>query len=124
MKKIALLPLLLAAYGLQAQTVEEAENLIYHARYNGAAQAAQNVIQNDPQNAEAYYWQTAAYLQQDKNEAVEQSLIAAPASVKSTPLYQVAYGHMLLDSGQPDSAAYYFNAALDATREKDPFVLS
>ena len=51
MKKIALLPLLLAAYGGQAQTVDEAQNLIYHARYDGAAQMAQTVIEKDPANA-------------------------------------------------------------------------
>lgn len=124
MKKIALLPLLLAAYGLQAQTVDEAENLIYHARYDGATQTLQNLLEKDPSNAEAYYWQTAAYLQQDNTNAVQQTLLTAPEGVKSAPLYQVAYGHLLLERGKADSAAYYFNAALDATREKDPFVLS
>jgi tetratricopeptide (TPR) repeat protein len=124
MKKIAILPLLFAAFGATAQTVEEAENLIYQARYDNAAQTLQNVIEKDPANAEAYYWQTAAYLQQDKSDAVKQALTAAPDAVKSTPLYQVAYGQLLLDEAKKDSAAFYFNQALKETREKDAFVLA
>ena len=124
MKKVSILPLLLIAYGVSAQTVDEAENLIYHARYDNAVQTLQNVIEKDPANAEAYYWQTTAYLQQDKADAVKQNLLAAPEGVKGTPLYQVAYGHLLLEQGRKDSAAQYFNNALKATREKDAFVLS
>lgn len=124
MKKIALIPFLLIAYGLQAQTVDEAESLIYHARYDGAAQTLQHVIQNNPANAEAYYWQTEAYLQQDESDAAQQALWAAPATVKSTPLYSVAYGRLLLDKGRKDSASFYFKEALDATRERDAFVLA
>jgi len=124
MKKLSILPLMLIACGAMAQTVEEAEGLIYHARYDGAAQMAQNVIEKDPGNAEAYYWQTAAYLQQDKKDAVLQNLMAAPAAVKSTPLYQVAYGQLLLNDAKKDSAAQYFNQALKETRERDAFVLS
>ncbi|MGV3656950.1 MAG: tetratricopeptide repeat protein [Chitinophagaceae bacterium] len=124
MKKISILPLLFVAYGAAAQTVDEAESLIYHARYDNAAQTLQNVIEKEPENAEAYYWQTAAYLQQDKPEAVKQALITAPATVKGTPLYRVAYGQLLLNEAKKDSAAFYFEQAMKETREKDAFVLA
>jgi tetratricopeptide (TPR) repeat protein len=107
-----------------AQTVPDAKKYLYYERYKSAAEVLQNIVKTDPGNAEAWYLLSKAYLLSDDPAPLQQALAQSPATVKSEPFYQVAYGHFLLSKGNKDSARYYFDQALDKTREKNPDILS
>ncbi len=125
MKKRLIVPFCLFLYGgVQAQSVQEAKELIYHERYSSAAQTLQAVLQTNAADASAWYWQSQAYLQQNKADSIKNLLLTAPAQAQNEPLYQVAYGHVLLQEGKKDSAQLLFDKALKETREKNAEVLA
>jgi tetratricopeptide (TPR) repeat protein len=107
-----------------AQTVPDAKKYMYYERYKSAGEVLQNVIKTDPANGEAWYLLSKAYLLSNDPAPLQQALAQCPATVKDEPFYQVAYGHFLLSKGNKDSARYYFEQALNKTREKNPDILS
>ncbi|WP_166437010.1 tetratricopeptide repeat protein [Niastella caeni] len=107
-----------------AQTVPDAKKFIYYERYNSAQAALQNIVKTDPANAESWYLLSKSFLLSDKPAPLQNLMAQSPANVKSEPFYQVAYGNLLLSKGNKDSARFYFNQALDKTREKNPDILS
>jgi tetratricopeptide (TPR) repeat protein len=107
-----------------AQTVQDAKKSMYYERYKSAAEVLQHTVKTDPANAEAWYLLSKAYLNADDPAPLLHILIQSPTAVKEEPFYQVAYGNLLLSEGNKDSARYYFDKALDKTREKNPDILS
>jgi tetratricopeptide (TPR) repeat protein len=106
------------------QTLQDAKKFIYYERYKSAEDLLQQIVKTDPGNAEGWYLLSKAYLM-SKDAAPLQNIISqAPATIKGEPFYQVAYGSILLNQGNKDSARYYFDQALDKTREKNADILS
>ena len=125
MKKIILsIPLMLGASLLYAQSLESAEQQFYYERYQSAENTYHQILKQQPDNAQAWYGLTEAYLMQDELSSATDSLRMAPGSITDQPYYMVAYGSVLLDQGKKDSAAYFFNEALDKTRNKDEDILA
>ncbi|MBD0378339.1 MAG: tetratricopeptide repeat protein, partial [Flavisolibacter sp.] len=125
MKKILLSGFLLVCFAVvQAQSVEQGIKQIYYGRYQSAANTLKAVVQQNPNDAEAWYWLTNAYLQQDAVEEARNHLHMAPATVNDQPFYKVAYGSLLLNENKADSAALFFDAALKDTKEKNPAILA
>jgi tetratricopeptide (TPR) repeat protein len=110
--------------GATAQSVQDAKKMIYYERYKSASDQLQQIVKTEPANAEAWYLFTKANLQSDNPAALQNILLQAAPNVKEEPFYQVAYGSMLLHNGNKDSARFYFDKALDKTREKNPDILS
>src|SRR5581483_7436422 len=125
MKK-AILLLLGAALSRQAlpQSIQDAQHFIYYERYKSAENTLHQLIQTNPNNAEAWYWLSQAYLPLNRATALRDTLALCPADVKKDPFYQVAYGNLLLEENKKDSATWYFNQALDETKEKNVDILS
>jgi tetratricopeptide (TPR) repeat protein len=124
MKKIFLLTGgLLFTTVMMAQSVQDATGLIYHERYQSAKATLQKVLQADPNNAEAWYRLSQAYLPLKENKKLGDSLQLAPAEVKNSPWYKVAYGQLLLADNKADSARWYFDQAIGDGRKKDPAIL-
>lgn len=124
MKKTILYLLSVTAFcRLHAQSVDEAKDFIEHERYKSAESTLHNLVQQKPDNAEAWYWLTESYIDQNEWNKAADSLQKASA-ISGQPYYQVAYGSLLLQQGKPDSARIYFNEALSETKEKDPGVLA
>lgn len=109
---------------LQAQTLEEGKKQVYYENYGRGTTILTSVVQQQPANAEAWFQLTNAYMLQKQGDKAAAALQAAPLSLESEPLFQVARGYVLLDRGKRDSAALYFNNAARQTKEKAPEVLS
>jgi tetratricopeptide (TPR) repeat protein len=113
----------LISLGATAQTVQDAKKLIYYERYRTASDQLQQIVKAEPANAEAWYQLTRANLQ-SKDPAALQNILSQSTAPKDEPFYQVAYGSYLLNKGNKDSAAFYFEKALDKTRQKNPDILA
>lgn len=125
MKKIIFLTFLLAGcYIMQAQTAEQAQKKLYYERYNSAHKEFSDYLKANPTDARAWYGLTRTTLLQNKVMVAGQGLQAAPAAIHNEPLFQVAMGSIMLRLDKGDSAGYYFNEALDKTRNRDPEVLA
>lgn len=124
MKKVSLL-LLVSTISLFAmsQNLQDAKKQIYYERYKSAENTLHNLLQTDPANAEAWYWLSQSLFPSNNVAAVRDALSKCPADVKKDPWYQVAYGQLLLTENKKDSAATYFQQALDETKEKNPDIL-
>ncbi|HEX6431298.1 MAG TPA: hypothetical protein VF008_26590 [Niastella sp.] len=107
-----------------AQPIPDAKKYMYYERYKSAGEVLQNIVKTDPTNGEAWYLLSKAYLMSDDPAPLQLTLSQSPATVKGEPFYQVAYGSFLLSKGNRDSARYYFDQALDKTREKNADILS
>jgi len=106
-----------------AQALEDAKSLLYHERYQSAASALHHLLAKEPENEQAWYLLTTAYLQQGKVTEVKDTLQKATAKVLQTPLLMSSYGHILLKENKVDSARLQFETALKITKSKKPDVL-
>jgi tetratricopeptide (TPR) repeat protein len=122
-KGSTLLVCAMISLGATAQTVQDAKKLIYYERYRTASDQLQQIVKAEPANAEAWYQLTRANLQ-SKDPAALQNILSQSTAPKDEPFYQVAYGSYLLNKGNKDSAAFYFEKALDKTRQKNPDILA
>ncbi|NML21600.1 tetratricopeptide repeat protein [Pseudoflavitalea sp. G-6-1-2] len=102
----------------------DAASLIYHQRYASARTIIESALKTDASNAGNWYLLTQTFPGTDSTAALRAALSAAPDAVKAMPLFEVGYGHLLLKENKKDSAAWYFNRAIEATKEKDAAVLT
>lgn len=121
-RMIISLSLLFSAVVLHAQSAEQGFLQLYYERYESAENTFRQAVQQDPNNAKAWYGLVRTHLLQ--NEKAQESLQGAPASIHNEPFFEVAYGSILLNTNKKDSAAIFFNKALEQTREKDAGILA
>ena len=107
-----------------AQEQPDAKSLIYHQRYTSAREALHASLKADPNNAGNWYLLSQTFPGSDSAAALRQELNAAPAEVRTQPMFEVAYGALLLKEDKKDSAAALFTHAMEATKEKDANVLA
>jgi len=125
MKKIVIsLNVILAATVLQAQTTDQGFQQLYYERYQSAEHSFEQAVQQNANDARAWYGLARTYLLENEPQKAENKIHSAPASVLDEPYFEVAHGAVLLYEGKKDSAAYFFNKALGQTREKDEDILS
>lgn len=124
MRKILLL-LFVSATTLivTGQGIDSAKKLIYNERYRSAQDLLKNILKSDRGNAEGWYLLSLDCILVGDVHPVEDQLVNIPQEVKDQPIYQVAYGQLLLYEDKIDSASYYFNQAIDKTKGKDPAIL-
>ena len=122
MKKIMLLiSFMITALVLHAQSLEQAFQQLYYERYQSAENSFQQLVKQDPSNAQAWYGLVKTNILKNENA---DTIRLAPSSIFDDPYYQVAYGTFLFKENKPDSAVTYFNSALDQTKEKDAGILA
>ena len=109
---------------LHAQSTDQGNQQLYYERFQSAERTFHQVIQQQPENGQAWYGLIRAYLQEGKSEEAVDTIRMAPQSAKDDPFYQAAYGYLLLNENKKDSAATLFNNALDQTRHKNADVLA
>lgn len=114
---------LLSSTVMVAQSVQDATQFIYHGRYQSAKATLQKSLQADPNHAAAWYLLSQAYLPLKEHQKLGDSLQLAPAEVKNSSWYKVAYGQLLLAGNKTDSARWYFEQAIGDGRKKDPAIL-
>lgn len=128
MKKYLLLTsLLFSTIFSFAQSLDEAKKFMYYERWESAEKTLRQLIQQQPQDMDAYYWLAACLLEQDKKTEAKQLLATANEQIakgaKETPMLKVAAGELLLRDSLQTEAAQKFEDALKDTKQKDPDVL-
>jgi tetratricopeptide (TPR) repeat protein len=115
---------ILSAVALYAQSPEQGYQQLYYERYGSAENTFHQLVQQNATNAEAWYGLTTSYIMEDKAPQALDAIRQAPASIADEPYFEVALGTALLQAGKKDSAAMYFEQALDQTKHKNAAILS
>ena len=123
MKKIFFIPLLLFFFSTFAQNINSAEDLLYYNKFESAENVLNQVIKDDPQNAEAWYLLSVVQDNTDDQVEFKNVLQNAPSNIKDDPYYLVAAGKILLDESNVQEAEKYFYQALEKTKYKKPEIL-
>ncbi|HEX2606865.1 MAG TPA: tetratricopeptide repeat protein [Flavisolibacter sp.] len=108
----------------QAQSIEQGKKQLYYERYNSAEQTFHTVLSRQPENAEAWWGLTEAYILQDQVSKASDTLLHAPAAVQHEPWFKVAQGTLLLQQNKAQAAAPYFDQAIEDTKGKDAALLA
>jgi tetratricopeptide (TPR) repeat protein len=106
------------------QNVTDARQSLYYDRYNSALNTLQTILKQEPDNAEAWYLLSQAYLESGKTQLFRDTFRLASQIVTGDPFGMIVKGQLLLQDGKKDSAQVHFDAAIKKTRSKDPVVLS
>lgn len=109
---------------IHAQSLEEAKKKLYYEKYNTAKDELHKLVQQDPSNAESWYWLTQTYLENDQLEQAKDTLNAVPANLKEDPWLRSATAEVLLMQNDSNAAKPMLDAALKDTREKNPGILA
>lgn len=128
MKKYLLVTaVLFSTFFSYAQLLEEGKKFMYYERWESAEKTLRQLIQQQPQEMDNYYWLATALLEQGKKAEAKQLLAAASEQVakgaKETPLLKVAAGEWMLHDSLHTEAAQKFEDVLKDTKQKDPEVL-
>ena len=122
MKKIFFIPLLLIVFSAFAQNINNAEDLLYYKKFESAENLLNQIVKNNPENAEAWY--LLSEVQDSGNELdLKNTLQNAPANIKSDPYFLIATGKILLEESKSAEARGYFEQALEKTKYKRPEIL-
>jgi tetratricopeptide (TPR) repeat protein len=125
MKKIILTMIATAGVAaLHAQSVEQGQKELYYHRYQSAENTFHQLINQDANNAVAWYDLAKTFVLEDKLPSADSLIQKAPASIQADPWFQVAAGRVLLEEGKNAEAGNYYKAALDETRQKDAGILA
>lgn len=109
---------------LKAQSLDQGNNQLYYEKYRTAAQTFQSILQQDPNNAAAWYGLVKDDIVLGNLQNAIDTFQHAPAAIKDEAFYKVAQGTLLLQKGNAAEAGNYFAEALKQTKEKDAEVLA
>lgn len=121
---VTAIALLCGATSSFAQQQSDAASLIYHQRYASAREVLHASLKTDPNNSGNWFLLTQTFPGNDSTAVLRQELSAAPAEIRTQPMFEAAYGALLLKEDKKDSATALFNHAIETTREKDANVLA
>ncbi len=122
MKKIVTIPLLLLVFSAFAQDINHVEDLLYYKKYESAENLLNQLVKNNPENAEAWY--LLSEVQHSGSELdLKNALQNAPANIKDDPYFLIATGKMLLEETKKEEAKKYFEQALEKTKYKKPEII-
>jgi tetratricopeptide (TPR) repeat protein len=107
-----------------AQTLEQGIQQLYYERYQTAENTFHQVLQENSNNAVAWYYLAKDYLLEDKSAKAMDSIQLAPVDAKADAWYKVALGALLLQEGKKSEATGYFNDVIKETKEKDAAILA
>ena len=124
MKRLLPIPILFLSIFTHAQTVQEAEKLMYYEKFQSASQMLHEILQQDKRNGEAWWLLTNCYVHENKMKAIEDSFKMIPNDVDNIALIDCAKGELDLMRGKKEDAASIFRTALSFSKEKDPLILS
>ena len=114
--------MILLAFSSFSQDINDADDLLYYKKYESAENLLNQLLKNNPENAEAWYLLSEIY-SEDSISNFKNALHNAPGNVKDDPYYLIATGKMLLDESNVPEAEKYFEQALIKTKYKKPEIL-
>lgn len=123
---LILLTGLLSANFSKAQTIEDGKKFLYYEKYISAKNVFQQLLNANPNNAEAAYWlgQTFIQPQEDKDlEGAKSVYSKALASNNNNPLLLSGMGHVELLEGKTQEARNKFETAISISGGKNIDVL-
>ncbi|MFN9113490.1 MAG: tetratricopeptide repeat protein, partial [Bacteroidota bacterium] len=108
---------------LFSQSIEDGKKFMYYERYKSAKDIFQKILQSKPNNPEASYWLSQAFLGLEEavkaREVLQSSLNANP----NDPLLLAGMGELELMNNKKEVARSLFETALTVSKEKDLEVL-
>jgi|SRR5688572_2395762 len=122
MKNILFIPLLLFVFPAFSQDINNIEDLLYYKKFESAEHLLQQILKNDPENAEAWYLLSEVQTPESKPDIIN-TLQHAPGKVKDNPYFLIALGKIFLDDSKSQEAEKYFVQALEKTKYKKPEIL-
>lgn len=102
-----------------SQTLQEGQQFYYYERFESAGHLFHEVIQKDPNNAEAWCWLIRSCFAQGKWKNAADTLLKAPTQISEDPFYQAALAGVLLNTDQVDKANSLFQNAIEKTKSKN-----
>ncbi|HEX6168760.1 MAG TPA: tetratricopeptide repeat protein [Chitinophagaceae bacterium] len=123
MKNIFFIPLFFMALSAFAQDINEAEDLLYYEKFESAENLLNQLLEDNPENAEAWYLLSEAYHDGISRPGFKSGLQNAPGGIKDDPYYLVAMGITYLDESNVQEAEKYFEHALEKTKYKKREIL-
>ncbi len=132
MKKVALLTslFLMLVTSIKAQTIEDVKKHLYNERYESAKKTLQTIINHENASPDAWYWLAEIHLLKKDIPAAEKTLQDGRAyfdkkgfSVKSYPLLNMGWAHLLLDKNDVAGAKAKIEETLKASKYKDASAL-
>jgi tetratricopeptide (TPR) repeat protein len=96
---------------------------LYYKKFESAENLLNQLIKNNPKDAEAWYLLTSVPDNVITNLEIKTALQNAPAGVKDDPYYLVATGKVFLDESNVQEAEKYFAEALEKTKYKRTEIL-
>ncbi len=125
MKRLLIIPALFMVTCLtQAQTVQDAEKLMYYEKYRSALDMLHALLRKDSRNGEAWYLLTRCYLHENQVKALEDTFRLVPNDIDNIAFLECAKGALNLKTGNREKAGLLFKSALLNSNEKDPRILS
>ncbi|HEX6914864.1 MAG TPA: hypothetical protein VF145_06465, partial [Chitinophagaceae bacterium] len=124
MKKIITTMLLLGPVVLIAQTATDVSKALRYRKYSTAEKTARQLIATQPVNAAHWYWLTQVMIQEKDSAGLAKLPSALPQEIVKDPWYEIVTGAVSLNNGLTTEARQHFDAAVKATRGKNPEILA
>ncbi len=125
MKSITLIVALVLTVltGAYAQNADNGKKDLYYQRYQSAEKFFSDLVQQQPNNAEAWLWLVKSYAAQNKIREATSRFASAPAGMESEPHFMIAKGLVNLLNNKTQEARLLFDQAIDETKGKNAEIL-
>lgn len=123
-KTLLLMGSLLVLKMLTAQSLEQGKSSYYHEHFQQAQYFFSTQVQQQPDNAEAWYWLIKSYLADEKLQKAKDSFLLFPSTLQQTPWFYLIQGNIELYGGDSLTANSSFRKSADLSKKKDPLFYS
>lgn len=101
------------------QSIEQGKKQVYYDRLVSAKQTFQQVIQQYPENGEAWFNLAKVYIMLDEPQQANDTLLTAPEAVKKDPFFKIAEGINFIQKNSADKTAAYFDDIMSMMKKKN-----
>lgn len=102
-----------------SQSIEQGKKELYYDRLASAKQTFQQVIQQYPENGEAWFNLAKLYVMLDQLQQASDTLQAAPEAARKDPFFKVAEGISFVQKNSKDQAAVYFDDIMSMMKKRN-----
>src|SRR5690349_20369868 len=120
MKRIIfILPLIFLFVSISVQDINPGNDFFYYKRYFSAENFFHDYLKNQPASGEGWAWLVRSYAEQEKIQAISDTLEKAPLAIQQDPYLLAAKGIQRLLEKSGTDARMSFYQAIDLTKGKN-----